>query len=171
MNNEIDEQWLEVHKIRNTRRNLSLVSISNTGKYRRADGTIGCLELRSRTSHNSNSEYCYKIIAEHFLITVKRPDQKFIDHITHNPTEYNVNDVRNLRWCTQKENLNFDEAKKNRLKGMPVGSGGEYQRAKKLYKSGELSEDEFQPYRNAWNEYIRARRRKIASRHVESQLD
>ena len=36
-----------------------------------------------------------------------------VDHITHYPTNYNVNDIRNLRWCTKSENNNFDERRKD----------------------------------------------------------
>jgi hypothetical protein len=112
---------------------------------------------------------------------VKLPDQNQIDHITHNPTEYNVNDVRNLRWCTQAENLNFDEARKNMSqsksgnkhplygrtfdksptwKGDEVGPTGLYSRARKLYKAGKITEEEFQKYRDMRQEYQRAKRAK-----------
>ena len=37
-----------------------------------------------------------------------------------------------------------------------VGPQGAYVRAKKLYKAGEMSEEEFQPYRDVWKEYVRS---------------
>jgi len=107
----IDEQWLDLDK--QSQKRDTIVAISNTGKYRRADGTVGILNLRHKLKYYGELELCSRIIAENFLITVRRPDQTYIDHITHYPSEYNVNDVRNLRWCTKAENCNFDEAKEN----------------------------------------------------------
>lgn len=111
MNNEIDEKWINLKRVRGNSRFIT--AISNTGKYRKSDGTVGCLRLRQQLKYEDRRIECYRIIAEHFLITVKRPDQNQIDHITHNPKEYNVNDVRNLRWCNNKENHNFEEAKQS----------------------------------------------------------
>lgn len=45
-------------------------------------------------------------------------------------------------------------------KGDTVTIQGYYRRAKNLYKSGKISEADFQPYRDAWSEYWRARRNK-----------
>lgn len=42
------------------------------------------------------------LLLKNFLITVKRPDQKYIDHIDGN--KHN-NDVLNLRWVNQSENM------------------------------------------------------------------
>jgi len=116
---KIDEQWLDLPKIKKLKN--SIVAISNTGKYRRSDGTIGILRLRQSAKCCGKREHCSKIIAEHFLITVKRPDQEEIDHITHYPTEYAMNDVRNLRWCTQAENVNFEEARDSKSKSVRRG--------------------------------------------------
>lgn len=49
-------------------------------------------------------------------------------------------------------------------KGNDVGSPGAYIRAKNLYKAGKITEEEFQPYRDAWNAY------KIARRSTSSAL-
>lgn len=184
---QIDEKWLEIPKARRTRGKKSLVSISNTGRYKRADGTLGILELRHSVRSYGVLKRCSRIIAENFLITVRRPDQVFVDHITHNPTEYNVNDVRNLRWCTKKENSNFEEARENiskSLKGLfegeknprygkgyqfegdknPNWKGDDvciphaYMRALKLYKDGKISEEEFQPYRDKLQDFRRQRK-------------
>ena len=45
--------------------------------------------------------------------------------------------------------------KSGRWKGDKVGPTGMYWRAKKLYNSGQMTEEEFQPYREAWNKYQR----------------
>lgn len=171
MDNEIDEKWIEIPRVQKHKN--SIVSISNTGKYRRCDGSEGILSLRKMVWHDRKKEHCYRIIAEHFLITVKRPDQKFIDHITHEPTEYNVNNVLNLRWCTHTENMGFEEARKNLSdanlgsknpywKGDDVRPSGAYARARKLYKAGKISEEEFQPYIDALREYRRPKSSKTA---------
>lgn len=170
---QIDDQWLESDKI--CKKGNTIVAISNTGKYRRRNGEVGILSLRKRSANRDSRgvrERYYVLIAKHFLITVKRPDQTQIDHITHSPTEYEVNDVRNLRFCNQVENMNFDEAKSNRSgenhplygkspdkcprwKGDNVVPSGAYKRAKKLYKAGKITEEEFQQYRNALMEFRR----------------
>jgi hypothetical protein len=130
---QIDEQWIDLPRVRN--RNDDIVAISNTGKYRRRDSTEGTLKLRQNVTYEGKHEYCYHIIAEHFLITVRRPDQNCIDHITHHPTEYNINDVRNLRWCTNIENNNFEEARANK-------SG---EKCSRYYGKGYLEEGEKNP--------------------------
>lgn len=112
---QIDEQWVTLTNdwIKPER----IVAISNTGKYRRANGEIGESVLRkTRVLYGGRRLRIGIVIARHFLITVKAPNQDCLDHITHNPKEYNVNDVRNLRWCTKKENLNFEEARSNNSK-------------------------------------------------------
>lgn len=44
-------------------------------------------------------------------------------------------------------------------KGNKAGPSGMYKRAKKLYKSGKMTEEEFQPFRETLNEYKRERKR------------
>lgn len=179
---QIDEQWIEVEK--NNPRPNTIVAISNTGKYRRNNGEVGVLSLRQRGTckgDRKTAKRCYHLIAEHFLITVRRPDQNQIDHITHHPYGYEVNDVRNLRWCNHKENHNFEEfreknsnalkgrfvgrysgSKHPQWKGDNVGPSGLYYRARKLYKAGKLTEEEFQPYRKMIHEYIKEKEAKRA---------
>lgn len=180
--NEIEENWVDLPRKFIQRQRI--MAISDRGRARRGDGTIEILPygkiIRVFDKHVNVSH----IIAEHFLITVKRPDQNFVDHITHYTTEYNVNDVLNLRWCTQEENNSFEEAKSNHKKGArrgmdhpmhgrcgklsPVWKYDDvcqhqvYQRALRLYKAGKISEEEFQPYRDAWAEVQRERK---ARRH------
>ena len=164
MDNNMDEKWIHLTKVKVCKH--AVVAISNTGKFRRADGTVGVLKLRHQLKYDGEIKECYRIIAEHFLITVKRTDQTCIDHVTHCPTEYNVNDVRNLRWCTKSENSNFEEARRNisisksgekhpRWRGENVGPMGAYKRALQLYKYGSITEDEMQTYRDALKEFRR----------------
>lgn len=177
-NTQINEQWLELGSSKRNH-NDDIVAISNTGKYRRRDGKVGILSLRQRTTHGGKREQCSHIIAEHFLITVKRPDQNQIDHITHHPTDYNINDVRNLRWCNQAENMGFEESRNARKgerngkygkgilisgdknpnwKGDHVTVSTQYVRAKRLYKAGKITEEELQPYRDLVAEEHRRRK-------------
>ena len=121
----------------------AIIAISDTGEFMRKSGEIGVIPYRMRVSHNGNKVRAYRLIAEVFLQTVHSPEQDCIEHITHNPVNMNINDIRNLRWCTHKENLNFDEYKLNRsnvMKGKSTWnkgiSGKEYL---KHYKDGKVS--------------------------------
>jgi len=175
MDMNIDEQWLDLPRVK--KRKNYIVAISNTGKYKRVDGTVGILELRQRLRYHGELELCSHIIAEHFLITVKRPDQNQIDHITHYPTEYNVNDVRNLRWCTNAENHRFEEARENNSKakkGTRIGENNhhwkgdsakapaKYRRALKEYRRNPTEENlaTLKEARLKCNEWKRLRRAK-----------
>lgn len=111
-----DEEWLTIE----TKRSRAdwYKAISNRGRYMRQDGSIGVLPIERKITNNGVKELVSHIIASHFLITVKRPDQTWIDHITHHPVGMYPNDVRNLRWCTVAENNTFEEALNNRNKGI-----------------------------------------------------
>ena len=45
-------------------------------------------------------------------------------------------------------------------KGDKAGPSGIYMRALKLYKSGQITDEEFQPFRDIWNEYKRLKRQR-----------
>lgn len=168
MNNEIDEKWIDFEPPKSLRYGKhSIISISNTGKFKKLNGESGILRRAHCVIRESGKLICSHIIAEHFLITVRRPDQIIVDHITHFPTEYNVNDVRNLRWCTKVENSGFPEARENLKasakrgsdsnlwKGDDVGPQAAYLRAKKLYKDGKLTEEDLNYYHDGYREYKR----------------
>ena len=121
MNNEIDEQWVDVPQSQYHKR--TICQVSNTGKYRRNNGEVGVL-TKCQFTHRPEQIIFSHFIAEHFLITVRRPDQNCIDHITHTPTEYNINDIRNLRWCSKAENNMFEEAVENRSKSRKWQASG-----------------------------------------------
>lgn len=111
----MNEEWIYIE--RNRVKPNTVVAVSNTGLLKRANGEISLSELRhSHIWIDGRQVRVHRIIAERFLIGVRRPEQTFVDHITHDPVGMNVNDVRNLRWCTIKENNNFDEAHQNHLK-------------------------------------------------------
>ena len=58
----------------------------------------------------------HRFLAHNFIAKTEDDilkQRNFIDHISHAPDSMYVNDVRNLRWCTNRENCNFQEAKLN----------------------------------------------------------
>ena len=98
----------------------SIVAVSDTGMLRRQDGEIiesqMYFKAHSRVYHNGKRVRVHRLIAEVFLPKTEEDialNRNCVDHITHNPVGMNINDVRNLRWCTKKENVNFDEARHN----------------------------------------------------------
>ena len=102
-------QWVEIPHGKKCNE-LTFIAVSDTGMLRRKNGEIVPSTYRHIISGNRR---IYRIIADNFLVTVRRPDQVCIDHITHNPVGMNINDVRNLRYCTQKENRSYPEAIEN----------------------------------------------------------
>ena len=116
------EEWVNIsHK---SHRGRCIVAVSNKGRIKLSNGVIE--ESKYRTRVNGGIRI-YHIIADNFLITVHSKEQKYIDHITHRPSNMNINDVRNLRWCTIKENNNFEEARVNKSKskkGKPTWNKG-----------------------------------------------
>lgn len=109
------EEWFKTNN--NSDDGRTIIEISNLGRIKRKNGKIEYSKLRQIVTWNGKKKLIYRLIASMFLITVHRPDQTCIDHITHNPTGMNVNDVRNLRWCTVLENNNFPEFRENNSSG------------------------------------------------------
>lgn len=89
--------------------NLSFIAVSDTGMLLRKNGEVVPSSYRQKISCGGKFVRVYQLIADHFLVSARRPDQTQVDHVTHNPEDMNINDVRNLRWCTCKENNNFVE--------------------------------------------------------------
>lgn len=108
-------QWLELNPI-GTKPDR-IVAISDTGLMKRYNGIIETIPYRQRVRYNGKIVRAYRLLAETFIpkteedITLGR---NCVDHITHNPTDMNINDIRNMRWCTYKENNNFEEAKQRK---------------------------------------------------------
>ena len=60
-------------------------------------------------------------MADNFILKTEEDiklGRTVIDHITHSPVGMNINDVRNLRWCTGAENAGFPEARANVKEGL-----------------------------------------------------
>ena len=108
------EEWIEIeHKFDLPN---SIVGISTRGRIKRLNGTISWSTIRQEVRVDGRPTLIYHLLADRFIPKTKEDIdlcRNCIDHITHNPQEMNVNDIRNLRWCTFKENLNFDEARAN----------------------------------------------------------
>lgn len=95
----------------------AIIAISNRGNMKRRNGIIEPAPLRQ--SIGKPMKLVSRILAEHFI--PKTPEdvalgRNCVDHITHHPKDMNVNDIRNLRWCTKGENTRFEEARNNHSK-------------------------------------------------------
>ena len=154
----MNEEWISIPdpilKPRGSLKPYQVVAVSNMGRWKKRDGRIENIALRTgRVLIDGKRVRAYIVIAEHFLVTVRRPDQICIDHITHNPEGMNVNDVRNLRWCTHKENGNFEECKERQRKSKLGTKNPMY--GKSISVEGRIS------ISNAKKEYWRKKRKGI----------
>lgn len=110
--------------------NNAIIKVSNCGRIRRFNGDVKPATLRHVLTNKGKNVLISRMICSYFKpkttedIELNRDE---VDHISHKPVDMNVNDVRNLRWCTSKENSNFDERRRNlskSLKGLvPVNKG------------------------------------------------
>jgi hypothetical protein len=109
------EIWKDIEHSENAHK-WTYIKFSNAGRLMKKSGEIVDSRYRQLININGDQIKLHRAIADAFLITVHRPDQNCIDHITHNPVGMNINDVRNLRYCTHAENLRFPEARENNSK-------------------------------------------------------
>lgn len=110
------EEWFELERSSYSYSHNTVIAVSNTGLLKRLNGSIEVIPLRMMI-HKNPGIYLSRLIAEKFLPKSEEDialGRDIVDHITHNPIGMNINDVRNLRWCTQKENVNFKESMHNR---------------------------------------------------------
>ena len=111
------EIWINTNNKANSSR--TIVAISNTGLKKYKNGIIKAISLRDIMYYNNKQVRIYRILAEHFIPKTEEDialGRNQVDHITHNPSDMNVNDIRNLRWCTGKENHRYPEARSNKSK-------------------------------------------------------
>lgn len=105
------EIWIETGNVNNY--NKTIVAISNKGRIRTKNGEVRDSKYLEKVTIDGKQIKIYVFIANKFIPKTEE-DTKLcrnaVDHKTHNPKGMNINDVRNLRWCTNKENSNFEEA-------------------------------------------------------------
>lgn len=110
------EEWIEIKQKSN--KPNAIVAVSNTGCVKRYNGEITITTLRdSIIRYKGKQMRLHRLIATLFIPKTEediRLNRDAVDHKTHNPIGMNINDVRNLRWCTIKENNNFEEAHTNK---------------------------------------------------------
>ena len=107
----MNEVWFEFRTNEQYQSNV-VIAVSNYGRYKRANGEIDYTTYRQSITLNNKQVRLYRIIAEHFIPKTQEDielGRNEIDHKTHEPDGININDVRNLRWCTHNENMNFEE--------------------------------------------------------------
>ena len=104
------EEWYVFRT--NTHISTNVVAVSNLGRIRRKNGTVEFTHYRQSITIGNKQIKIYRIIAEHFIPKTQEDielGRNEIDHKTHEPKDMNVNDIRNMRWCTHHENMNFEE--------------------------------------------------------------
>ena len=112
----MNEIWIEIEQPTNNYNPLAIMAISNRGNMKRRSGLIEPIPLRQTIYGGKRKVLAYRLLMEHFKPKTEEDialGRNQVDHITHNPTNMNVNDICNMRWCTIKENANFNEAKYN----------------------------------------------------------
>lgn len=112
--NDQPEEWFELKNKGYQAR--SVIALSNCGRMKRKNGVVEDIPLRMKVGHNGEMLYCYRLLLEIFKPKSLEDimlNRDVVDHKTHNPVGMNINDVRNLRWCTQQENTCFAEARQN----------------------------------------------------------
>ena len=113
----MNEIWIETG---NNKQYNSIVAISNTGLLKTKTGEIRESKYNDVLRIKGKLYKVHQIIANNFIPKTEEDlllGRNVVDHKTHNPIGMNINDVRNLRWCTIKENNNFDEARKHLSEG------------------------------------------------------
>ena len=108
------EIWKKVERKTTRKRYNNIIAVSNRGRVMYANGEIKFSNYEQRILVNGKSIHIYHVFAELFVDKSEDDimhDRNVVDHITHEPVNMNINDIRNLRWCTHKENYNFYEIK------------------------------------------------------------
>lgn len=94
----------------------TILQFSNLGRIRLSTGEIKAPSTYQSMRFNGKVTRLHRAIAEVFIPKTEEDIAKnrtHVDHISKSPHGYYYNDVRNLRWCTAKENNNFDEHRLN----------------------------------------------------------
>ena len=87
------------------------------------DNGNGYLVVTLSDKHKRKNHYVHRLVAEAFLD--REENKRYINHLDYN--KYN-NNVANLEWCTQLENVLYssEHMKKPRSKSRPTNTGEKY---------------------------------------------
>ena len=113
----------------------TIIAVSNYGRLKLRSGEIKDSYYRQVMRYEGKSTKVHIVIAKLFIPKTDediRLGRNCIDHKTHNPIGININDIRNLRWCTYKENSNFPEARVNKHIPHKVSTQGKYERTPEM---------------------------------------
>ena len=108
--NHMREIWISTN-VTNKQYNV-IIAVSNKGRIMRRNGTIEYSRYMQECKKDGKRILIHKLLAEYFIPKTEDDIMKqrtCIDHITHYPKDMCINDIRNMRWCTHKENCNFEE--------------------------------------------------------------
>ena len=110
----MNEIWIPTGNINNYPK--TIIAVSSFGRIKCKDGSIRYSEYREHLTYKGKITRIYRFLAEHFIPKTSEDislGRNQVDHITHKPSGFNINNINNLRWSTQKENMGFDEAREN----------------------------------------------------------
>lgn len=82
------------------------------------DNGNGYLIIGLKVDGNRKNFYIHRLVAEHFL--EKKDGCEYVNHIDYNTKN---NDVSNLEWCTQKDNVNHSIAHLHQRKCAETNTG------------------------------------------------
>lgn len=120
---KLKEIWITTNN--HNKQYNTIIAISNKGRIMRRNGVIEYSHYMQEFKVKGIRTLIHRFIANNFIPKTEDDiikQRKYIDHITHEPKDMCINDIRNMRWCTHKENCNFEECvrkKSEALKGKP----------------------------------------------------
>ena len=163
MSEAISENWVV---LRDSLHAKHIVAVSNRGNVKYGNGDVQPSKIYARFKLDGKVTLIANLVAEHFMGKTDEDmelGRNTVDHVTHHPDDMNVNDVRNLRWCTRKENSNFPEAKQNMHDSMYGKGKTEFGKWFLENFPGDLHEN--------MNEYVYYRSRYLKTGELPTVLD
>lgn len=127
---------------------MRIIAVSNCGRIMRRNGVIEFCNYRKQRITTDKG----KVVLSQFLLSFFKgidSDRPIADHVSHNPKDMCVNDIRNLRWATNRENSNFEEAHENQRNAALKRSKNSF--GKLYFEKYRLSyRDDTSKYNSAW---------------------
>lgn len=141
------EIWIRTSTSKNSNP-MRIIAVSNCGRIMRHNGTIEFCNYRKQRITTDDGQ----VVLSQFLLSFFKGidnNRSIADHISHNPKDMCVNDIRNLRWATNKENANFEEAHENQRNAALNRSKNSF--GKLYFEKYHLSyRDDTSKYNKAW---------------------